>query len=163
MGVGGELLGCDGEIECRLTIRFSELYDLKECKVEREEKCTAFIGVWVSYCRYHLPKLLRYKILGIAKVFYGCCISHNYIDPRGITRRIADKIQKPAFKLYRGPHSSHWRSPILIVQHFLRVRRRHVRSDTPQIQHIHSETSTYSITNEFSSYIVAALEVLYAA
>ena len=29
MGVGGEFLGRDGEIECRINIRFSELYDLK--------------------------------------------------------------------------------------------------------------------------------------
>ena len=29
MGVGGELLGCNDEIECGITIRFSELHDLK--------------------------------------------------------------------------------------------------------------------------------------
>jgi len=47
MGVGGELLGCDGQIECRITVRFSELYDLKDCNSGNGEKYTVFIGVLV--------------------------------------------------------------------------------------------------------------------
>jgi len=57
MGVGGELLGRDGEIECGIDIRFSELYDLKirNSSLVKEGKkslgrlsgCLGFI-LWIS-------------------------------------------------------------------------------------------------------------------